>query len=223
MNVTGQPYKVLLVDEQSIVRLGLRNLLEARDGIGVCAEVSNGTEAPDHIKKTKPNLVLLDLTMPEMNGLDTARAIRDVAPQTEILILSMHSSEEIAREAKRRGARWYILKSDAISELLTAVDRVRIGEQYFTNRLASTMAKSFADMNPEKSEEPLQSGSGLTSREVEVVQLLTRGRSSKEVSAVMRVSKRTMGSHRDHIMHKMHFRSVSELVRFAIRNNLVES
>jgi DNA-binding NarL/FixJ family response regulator len=216
------PYKILVVDDHAVVRQGLRTLLETQSGVEVSAEASNGIEALDVVKKSKPDLVVLDLTMPEMNGLDAARAIRDVAPQTEILILSMHFSEEIAREVLRCGARGYLLKSDANTELVTAVHRVRRGEQYFTSRLSATMAENFAHSRGNGTEETPLAGTPLTPREVEIVQLLAEGKSNKEAAAALGVSTRTIESHRNHIMHKMNFESFSDLVRFAIRKSLVE-
>ncbi|MGA8142940.1 MAG: response regulator transcription factor [Candidatus Acidiferrales bacterium] len=222
MTVMQKSYKVLVVDDHSLLRNGLRTLLETQSGVEVCGEASNGLEAIDQVKKVKPDLVVLDLTMPEMNGLDAARAIREIAPQTEILVLSMHFSEEIAREVLRTGARGYMLKSDANAELLAAVHRVRRGEQYFTTRLAATMAQSFVQEKAEGSDEAPLAGTPLTPREVEIVQLLAEGKSNKEAAAALGVSTRTVESHRNHIMHKMNFESFSDLVKFAIRKSLVE-
>ena len=222
MTVAQKSYKVLVADDHAVVRGGLRMLLESQNGVEVCCEASNGLEAVDQVKKAKPDLVVLDLTMPEMNGLDAARAIREVSPQTEILVLSMHFSEEIAREVLRSGARGYMLKSDAETELLSALHRIRSGELYFTNRLAATMAQSFADSSGDGSDEATIAGTPLTPREVEIVQLLAEGKSNKETAAALGVSTRTIESHRNHIMHKMNFESFSELVRFAIRKSLVE-
>jgi DNA-binding NarL/FixJ family response regulator len=222
MTVAQKPYKVLVVDDHAVVRQGIRNLLETQPGLEVCCEASNGIEALDQVKKGRPDLVLLDLTMPEMNGLDAARAIREASPQTEVLVLSMHFSEEIAREVLRTGARGYMLKSDANTELVTAVQRVRKGEQYFTSCLAATMAESFAQSKSDGTDDSPIAGTPLTPREVEIVQLLAEGKSNKETAAALGVSTRTIESHRNHIMHKMNFESFSDLVKFAIRKSLVE-
>jgi DNA-binding NarL/FixJ family response regulator len=221
-SVTQKSYRVLVVDDHSIVRSGLKQLLEAQPGIEVCCEATTGVEAVEHVKKAKPDMVLLDLTMPEMNGLDAARQIRESAPNTDILILSMHYTEEIAREVLRSGARGYILKSDANVELMTAINRVRRGEQYFTGMLAATMAETFAHSKGDGSDDSVIAGTPLTPREAEVIQLLAQGKSNKEAAAVLGVSTRTVESHRNHIMHKMEFESFSDMVRFAIRKNLVE-
>lgn len=117
----ARPYRILVADDHGVVRRGVRALLESQPGLEVCCEASTGLEAVEHVKKTKPNLVLLDLTMPEMNGLEAARAIRAESPDTDVLILTMHFSEDVAREVLRSGARGYVLKSDADSELVAAV------------------------------------------------------------------------------------------------------
>src|ERR1700747_871176 len=121
MSVTQKSYRVLVADDHAVVRSGLKHLLEEQPGVEVCCEATTGVEAVENVKKTKPDMILLDLTMPDMNGLDAARQIREASPNTDILILSMHYTEEIAREVLRSGARGYMLKSDANAELITAV------------------------------------------------------------------------------------------------------
>jgi DNA-binding NarL/FixJ family response regulator len=211
-----------VADDHAVVRSGIKLLLEAQPGVEVCCEATTGVEAVEHVKKAKPDMVLLDLTMPEMNGLDAARQIREISPNTDILVLSMHYTEEIAREVLRSGARGYMLKSDANAELVTAVNRVRRGEQYFTGCLAATMAESFAQTKANGSDDAVIAGTSLTPREAEIIQLLAQGKSNKETAAALGVSTRTVESHRNHIMHKMEFESFSDMVRFAIRKNLVE-
>lgn len=220
--VASRLYRVLIVDDHPVVRRGLRALFDDRSGIDVCGELTTGVQAVEFVKKNKPDLVIMDLTLPEMNGLDAARAIRQDSPSTQILILSMHFSEELAREVLRAGALGYVLKSDADTELLAAVDHARRRLPFFTSTLARTMTQNFVE-GP--SAAPADAGpipgTPLTEREVQVVQLLAEGKSNKEVAAALSVSTRTIESHRNHIMRKMNFASFSELVRFAIRANLV--
>jgi DNA-binding NarL/FixJ family response regulator len=222
MNATQKTYRVLVVDDHDVVRRGVRALLESQPGVEVCSEAGTGLEAVDYVKKSKPDLVVLDLTMPDMNGLDAARVIRETSPETEVLILSMHFSEEIAREILRLGARGYLLKSDANTELIAAVQRLRQGKTFFTSRLTASMAESFVHGGPDLHSMSPVPGSPLTPREVEIVQFLAEGKSNKETAAALGVSTRTVESHRNHIMHKMSFTSFSDLIRFAVRNNLVE-
>ncbi|HEX4075583.1 MAG TPA: response regulator transcription factor [Candidatus Acidoferrales bacterium] len=218
----SRPYRIVIVDDHSVVRRGLRALFDDQSGIEVCGELTTGLQAVEFVKKNKPDLVIMDLTLPEMNGLDAARAIKQDSPSTQILILSMHFSEELAREVLRAGALGYVLKSDADTELMAAVDHARRHLPFFTSTLARTMTQNFVEGPTSAAAEagPVP-GTPLTEREVQVVQLLAEGKSNKEVAAALNVSTRTVESHRNHIMRKMNFASFSELVRFAIRANLV--
>lgn len=217
-----RPYRILIVDDHPVVRRGLRALFDERPGIDICGELTTGPQAVEFVKKNKPDLVILDLTLPEMNGLDVARAIRQDSPSTQVLILSMHFSEELAREVLRAGALGYVLKSDADTELLAAVDHARRRLPFFTSTLARTMTQNFVEgTGPASADASPIPGTPLTEREVQVVQLLADGKSNKEVATALGVSTRTIESHRNHIMRKMNFGSFSELVRFAIRANLV--
>lgn len=217
----GKPYRILIADDHAVVRRGLRALLSSQPGLEVCCETATGSETVKRVREGKPNLVILDLTMPEMNGLETARVIREESPATEVMVLSMHFSEELAREVLKAGAMAYVLKSDADEELLAAVDHVRQHQPFFTGQLAASMMRNFLD-EPRTQGTEEEAETGLTPRELEVVQLLAEGKSNKQVASALSVSTRTIESHRNHIMHKMGFGSFSELVRFAIRNNLVE-
>jgi DNA-binding NarL/FixJ family response regulator len=226
--MAGKPYRILVVDDHPVVRRGLRALLDSQPGIEVCGEASTGPEAIGHVQKQKPDLVVLDLTLPEMNGLEVTRAVREDSPTTDVLVLTMHFSEEIAREVLRSGALGYVLKSDADTELLAAVDHARHHQPFFTSKLALTMAHNFV-MGPKDA--PISAGgkhgetsdSPLTPREIEVVRLLAEGNSNKQVASALGVSTRTIESHRNHIMHKMNFSSFSDLIRFAVRHRMVSA
>jgi DNA-binding NarL/FixJ family response regulator len=223
--MVDRPYRILVADDHAVVRRGLRSLLESQPGLEVCCEASTGTQAIEMARERQPDLMVLDLTMPEVSGLDVTRAVREESPATAVLVLTVHFSEELAREVLRAGALGYVLKSDADSELLAAIDHVRHNQPFFTSKLAASMAQTFVQgpgSGSNGSNERILSGSPLTAREVEVIQLLAEGKSNKEVAAELGVSARTVESHRNHIMHKMNFASFSELVRFAVRNNLVE-
>jgi DNA-binding NarL/FixJ family response regulator len=228
--MAAKPYRVLVVDDHAIVRRGVRALLGDQPGVEVCCEAGTGVEAMAQLKKEKPDLVLVDLTIPEMNGLELTRAVRAESPTTDVIVLTMHFSEEICREVLRSGALGYVLKSDADADLLAAVDHARRREPFFTSRLTMTMAENFAARKGalEPAERGLASsgslpGYPLTGRELEVVQLLAEGKSNKQVAAALGVSARTVESHRNHIMRKMNFGSFSELIRFAVRTNLIEA
>lgn len=214
-------FRIVLVDDHPVVRRGLRSILESRVGMEVCYEASNGRDALEYVKKHKPDLVVADLTMPELNGLELTSAVRAESPETEVLVLSVHFSEELAREVLRSGALGYVLKSDADSDLLAAVDHVRNHRPFFTSALALTMAQEFAEGPIEGVDASGRPASPLTEREMQVVKLLAEGKSNKQVAATLGVSTRTVESHRNHIMRKMTFTSFSDLVRFAVRTNLV--
>lgn len=224
MAMPSKPYRILVADDHAVVRRGLRALLESQPGLEVCWEASTGTEALEYVRRGKPDLVVLDLTMPEMNGLDVTRAVREQSPSTSVLVLTMHFSEELAREVLRAGALAYVLKSDADTELLAAIDHVRHNQPFFTGTLAASMAESFVrgtDESPTAQSGPLP-GFPLTHREVEIIQLLAEGKSNKQAAAELGIAARTVESHRTRVMKKMSFHSFSDLVRFAVKNNLVE-
>jgi DNA-binding NarL/FixJ family response regulator len=220
----SKPFRILVADDHAVVRRGVRSLLETEPGLEVSYEASDGVEALDCVKKHKPDLVLLDLTMPEMNGLDAVREIREASPDTNVLILTMHFSEDVAREAFRCGAHGYVLKSDADVDLVSAVRHVQQRKPFFTGRLAMSLVDRFVtgtDVGDPTAERPLP-GTPLTAREVEVLQMLANGMSNKQIAPAIGLSVRTVESHRNHIMHKMKFNSFSDLMRFAMRNHLVE-
>lgn len=219
----ARPYRIVLVDDHPLVRRGIRTILESAPGLEICGEATDGQEAVEFVKRYKPDLVLMDLTMPGLNGLEATTAVRQESPETVVLVCSMHFSEELAREVLRCGALGYILKSDADEELLVAVDHMRRGEPYFTSKLAVAMTQTFVDGASAGAEGNGRPASPLTDREVQIVQLLADGKSNKEVAATLGVSTRTVESHRNHIMHKMNFTSFSHMIRFAVKSNLVEA
>ncbi len=218
-----RPYRVQIADDHGVVRRGIRSILELEPGLDIVCESATGTQTIEHVLKYRPDLVLLDLTMPEQNGLEVAAAIRQQAPETQIIILTMHFSEEVAREALRCGALGYMLKSDADLDLLAAIRHVRHHRTFFTASLAHKLVESFL-------EDPRQVPVGekiaspdypLTEREVEILRLLASGESNKKIADMIGVSRRTVESHRNHIMQKMRFTSLSDIVRFAIRTGLI--
>jgi DNA-binding NarL/FixJ family response regulator len=218
-------YRVLVADDHAIVRRGVRVLLESQPDVQVCGEARTGVEATDIARKEKPDLLILDLTMPKMNGFEVVREIREESPLTDVLVFTMHFSEELARETLRCGALGYVLKSDADTELLAALDNVRHHQPFFTSRLKISMAENYVRglSNPgDSGAAGVPFNSPLTPREIEVVKLLAEGRSNKEVASTLGVSTRTAECHRSHIMRKMNFASFSELIRFALRTSLVE-
>ena len=215
-----KPFAILIADDHTVVRRGLRALLETQPGWTICGEASNGSEAVEKAEKQQPDVVILDIGMPGMNGVLATIRIREVAPQARVLVLTMHNSEELIQSCLEAGAQGYVLKSDAERDLISAVDALIQHKTYFSQSATNVVLETFRDKQREASEET--SADRLTSREQEIVQLLAEGRSNKEVAASLGIATRTVESHRANIMSKLHLGTFSELMRYAIRKKMVE-
>lgn len=210
------PLRILVADDHAVVRRGVRALLEGQMDWQVCGEASTGPEAVEQTRLLDPDIVVLDLSMPELNGLDATRRILRESPRTQVLVLTMHHSEELAHQVLQAGARGYVLKSDADRELVAAVDSLQQRRTFLTPNLAASDAGADGTQ--------ADGGRGeLTPREREIVQLVAEGRSSKEVAAMLGISVKTVESHRTNVMRKLRIRSVSQLVRYAVRNRIVQA
>ena len=213
------PVRILVADDHQVVRTGLRALLESKSGWQVCAEAANGREAVERAGQLKPDVAVLDIGMPLLNGVEATRQIRKLSPQTEILILTMHDSELLIQEVLGAGALGYILKDDADRNLVAAVDALRHHKPYLSSRVSESVSNPSAldgtGFNP-------SSRSRLTPREREVLQLLAEGKSNKEVAGILGISVKTAETHRANIMLKLDFHSVTELVRYAVRNKIIQ-
>lgn len=212
-------FRILIADDHEIVRQGIRSLIDNHPGWEVCAEAVDGRSAVEKTHELRPDLVLLDVGMPNLNGLDAARQILETAPQTRVLILTMHESEQIVREVLEVGARGFLLKSDAARDLVSAIQALQRRTTFFTSSVAEMVLNGFLDR---KGETLKPSKDRLTPREREVVQLLAEGKSSKEVAVVLNLSVKTAETHRTNVMRKLDLHSVADLVRYAVRNNLVQ-
>jgi len=213
--------KILVADDHDIVRTGMKSLMEDQPGWQVVAEAGTGRMAVDKAKASSPDVCVLDVTMPELNGLEAARQIKKLLPNTEILILTVHESEQIAAEVLKVGARGYILKSDAGRELVAAVKAVAAHKNYFTSRIAQMVSDSTLKEGAQAIEAE-DIGSRLTPREKEIVQLLAEGKSNKEAASALNISVKTVETHKAHIMDKLELRSRAELVRYALDNGLLK-
>jgi DNA-binding NarL/FixJ family response regulator len=207
----------LIVDDHPVVRKGLRALLESRRGWRVCAEAANGREAIARARAEKPNVAIVDIGMPGLGGIEATRQIRKVSPETEVLILSAHGSEKLARELLDAGARGYVLKEDADVNLLEAIDALRKRSAFYSPKIAAWVAR---DRRCAHGKAPRNI---LTPRQRETIQLLAEGKSNKEVAATLGISVKTVEAHRANIMLKLNLHSVTELVHYAIRNDIVQS
>jgi len=204
------------------MRRGLKALLESRPGWSVCGEAQTGREAVAKAEELKPDIVIVDITMPELNGVEAARRILKESPNTEVLVLSVHYSDQLIRDILDAGVRGYIVKSDSDRDLLVAVEALANHKPFFTPRATELILSNFNNKGASPSEMTEWIGDRLTSREREIVQLLSEGKSSKEVASVLSISVKTAETHRANIMRKLEIHSVSELVRYAVRNQIIE-
>lgn len=211
--------RILVADDHDVVRQGVRALLETRSDWEICGEAVNGREAVEAAARLVPDIVVMDITMPELNGIDAARQILRAAPRTEILILTMHQSEQLIREVVNAGARGYVLKSDAGRSLVSAVQALSQHEPFLTSQVTEVVLERYRQ---EASQAPAGQEVSLTPREREVAQLLAEGRSTRQVAASLGLSVKTAEAHRASIFHKLRLHSVTELVRYAIRAGLIQ-
>jgi DNA-binding NarL/FixJ family response regulator len=213
--------RIVIADDHDLMRRGLKSLLESHPGWSVCAEAQTGREAVAKAEELKPDIVILDITMPELNGVEAARRILKVSPNIGILVLSVHYSDELIREIVDAGVSGYVSKSDAEGNLVTAVEALANHKPFFTPHVRELIFNDFKS-NRASSEVPEPIGGHLTSREREIVQLLSEGKNSTEVATSLGISLKTAETHRANIMRKLDIHSVSELVRYALRNQIIE-
>ena len=212
--------RILVADDHEVVRKGLVALLAQRPDWQICAEAANGREAVKLALKFRPNVAVIDLSMPELNGLEATRQIRHEVPETEVLVFSMYENEQFVRDLLAAGARGYVLKSDVATQLITAIETVARHKPFFTSDVAEKVLEGFlklGDLTPED----VGAHGILTAREREIVQLLAESKSNKEVSLLLGISVKTVQTHRATIMRKLGINSIVDLVHYAIRNNLV--
>ena len=215
--------RILIADDHEVARRGIRAVLENHPGWEVCGEARDGRESVELSAATKPDLVLLDIGMPNLNGLEAARQILAILPDVAILILTMHDSDNVVREVLRAGARGYLLKSDAGRDLVAAVEALQNQRTFFTTRVSQMVLDGFLDR--EKTGGIVKTDDStevLTSREREVIQLLAEGKTSKEVAVALNLSVKTAETHRTNLMRKLGLHSVADLTRYAVRNGIVQ-
>jgi DNA-binding NarL/FixJ family response regulator len=207
---------VLLADDHAVVRDGLRYLLDAQPDIAVVAVAANGRAAVEEVEAGRPNVVLLDIAMPEMNGITAAERIQELAPDTRIIILSMHSTSEHIFRALRAGAAGYLVKESAAQEVVTAVRAVQAGERYLSREISNKIVEDYLLHRglSEKQQSPLER---LSPRELEVLQFVVEGQSSAQIAEVLQLSPKTVETYRGRIMQKLDIHDLPTLVKFAIQ------
>ena len=211
--------RIFVADDHEVVRRGICALLTSHSDWEVCGEAGNGREAVDNVAHLRPDIVILDISMPGLNGLEATRQILQSDPDQKIAILSITDSEQMIQEALKAGAKAYILKSDAAKDLIAAVEALQRNKTYFNSRIEEIVLRGFLYSGKRPSNGTVLSD--LTNREREILQLLAGGKSTREVSLILEISVKTAETHRANVMRKLGLHSVSELVLYAIRNNFV--
>ena len=212
--------RVLLADDHLMMRKGLRALIESMPGWIVCGEVETGRAAVASALQLNPDIVVMDVSMPELNGLEATRQIKKACPNTEVLMFTGQETEELVHQVFEAGARSYILKTDAVASLREALRALAEHKSYFTTEVGQILFDRFLRKKGETTE-PVRGR--LTAREREIVQLLAEGRSNKGVADALGISVKTVETHRSTIMKKLDFQSFSDLVRYAIRNHIISA
>jgi DNA-binding NarL/FixJ family response regulator len=219
----GRMLRILIADDHDVARRGIRALLESHPGWQVCGEAKDGRETVELATALKPDLILLDIGMPNLNGLEATRQILAESPKAMILILTMHDTDQVVRDVLRAGARGFLLKSDAGRDLIAAVEAFEQRRTFFTTKVGQMVLSGFLNRDHPANSHDGDSGSDvLTSREREVIQLLAEGKTSKEVAVTLNLSVKTAETHRTNLMRKLDLHSVADLTRYAVRNGIVQ-
>jgi DNA-binding NarL/FixJ family response regulator len=213
--------RILLADDHDVVRRGLKAVLQDRSDWEVCGEAVGGREAVELARQMQPDVAIVDLMMPDLNGLETTRQIRKVSERTQVLIYTMHHNETLVHEVLDAGARGYLLKSDAERHIITAIETLLRHQPYFSAQISETVLEGFLRSGrTSASEEGISPR--LTPREREIIQLLAEGHRNKKIAQQLGISVKTVETHRTALMRKIDVRSIVDLVRYAVRNHLTE-
>jgi DNA-binding NarL/FixJ family response regulator len=219
MNRREEKLRILVADDHELVRRGIRGLLCARRGWSVVGEAVNGREAVEKASKLKPDIAILDISMPDLDGLHATRRIREAVPSTEVVVLTMHESDQMVRRVLDAGARGYVLKSDLAAHLVKAVRDVSAGKLFLTPKVSDIVLKGFLKTrNQTDPRDHLQAQP--TPREVEIIRFLAEGKANKEIAAELGITIRTVETHRAKIMLKLGLHSLAELIHYAIRHEI---
>jgi DNA-binding NarL/FixJ family response regulator len=209
--------RILVADHHDVLRRGLRHLLSGHPGWTVCGDAKNGTEAVKLALELKPDVVILDQELPEINGVEATRLIKEALPKTQILFFTTHAEDYVIGEALKAGARSYVLKSDSEGKVVEAVEALAAGLPFFGTRASEMLLEHLLNKGTRTDETSV-----LTDREREIVRLLAEGKSNRDIASHLRISVKTVETHRATVMHKLGFKSITDLVRYAIRNKLIE-
>lgn len=213
---TTRVSRILVVDDHSVVRRGIRSVLGKRKSYSICGEAANGDEAIAQAKRLRPDIVVMDVTLGQTSGFQATRQILEALPQTRILILTMHESEQVVREVLKAGAHGYVLKSDADTQLSAGIEALAHGGTFFNSKIARMVTENYLGRRPRPDT------AQLTPRQREVLLALAAGQSNKQVADALGISQRTVETHRQAIMKRLAFNSFSDMVRFAVRERIIE-
>jgi DNA-binding NarL/FixJ family response regulator len=217
----ASPFKILLADDHVMFRRGIKSLIQGMDNVEVVGEAGDGLELLKLLKEINPHLVILDISMPKLRGLEATREIKNLDPAVKVLILSMHKEREYLYHALTAGAEGYLLKEDADGELISAIETLRRGGTFISPLLSTQMADIFVDKFQAGGEAREAAGEPLTIREREIVKLIAEGKSSKEIGELLYISSRTVQHHRSNIMRKLSLKKTADLVKYAIQKGYV--
>lgn len=212
--------RILIADDHGLVRRGAREVLHSRRGWRVVGEAANGREAVRKAKELKPDVAVVDIGMPELDGVEVARQIRETVPETKVLVLSMHESDQMVRRALDAGARGYLLKSDLTESLVKAVKAVSEGKRFLTPKVSEIVVEGFLKTKGQH-QRGERAGARTTPREIEIIRLLAEGKSNKEIAAELGIAVRTVETHRAKVMLKLGLHSLAELIHYAIRHEII--
>ena len=214
--------RILVADDHELVRRGIRGQLHARRGWIIVGEATNGREAVEKASKLKPDVAIVDISMPDLDGLQATRQIREATPNTEVVVLTMHESDQMVRRVLDAGALGYVLKSDLATHLVKAVKDVSARKLFLTPRVSDIVLKGFLETGNQPDQKE-HSRARPSPREVEIIGLLAEGKANKEIAAGLGITTRTVETHRAKIMLKLGLHSLAELIHYAIRNKIVSA
>ncbi|GAA4753915.1 response regulator transcription factor [Sphingomonas daechungensis] len=215
--MTSPVRRIIIIDDHDAVRRGVRAVLDSRPHFEIVGESGNGREGLELAIETKPDIAIIDYSLPALNGLDLAHELKKNVPRIEILLYTMHDREDVIAEVLRAGVRGFVLKSDTEKHLVAALDALSVRRPYFSGSVSETLLHKFLAIKPDSATR------SLTHREREVVQLIAEGRINKEIAGLLNISIKTVETHRASAMHKLKLRTTADLVRYAIRNRLVQA
>ena len=209
--------RILIADDHDVIRRGVRALLETRPNLQIVAEASDGREALAAARETEPDIAIIDYSIPELNGYELTVSLKREVPRVEILIYTMYDRESMILDVLRAGARGFILKSETEEHLFAAINALSIHRPYFSGAVSEALLEQFLKTKPQTAL------SALTHREREVVQLIAEGKINKEIAGLLDISVKTVETHRATAMHKLRLRTTADLVRYAVRNSIIEA